>query len=109
MFQSFENNAKAGKEFVDTGLKSFASASSNLQAIASETGEYTRKSWEAGNATLEKLFSAKSLDKAVEIHTDYVKQAFDGFLAQAGKMSGLYAEIAKDAYKPFDNVVAKAK
>jgi hypothetical protein len=30
-------------------------------------------------------------------------------VAQATRVNELYAEIAKDAYKPFENVVAKAK
>ena len=55
----------------------------------------------------EKLVSAKSLDTALEIQTDYVKQAYQSFVAQATRMSELYAEIAKDAYKPYESVVAK--
>jgi hypothetical protein len=109
MFQSFEDTTKAGKEFMDSNLKSFASLSKSLQSLASEAGEYSKKSWESGSATLEKMFSAKSLEKAVEIQTDYAKQAYEGFVAQATKMSEIYAEMAKDAYKPFESAVAKAK
>lgn len=109
MYQSFEDSTKLGKEFMDSGLKSFAAVSKNLQTIATEAGEYSRKSWESGSATLEKLFSAKSLDKAIEIQTDYARQAYEGFVSQATKMGDIYAEMAKDAYKPFENAVAKAK
>ena len=109
MFQSFEDTTKFSKEFMDTGLKNFASLSKNLQAIATEAGEYSKKSWEDGSATLEKMFAAKSLDKAVEIQSDYAKKAYEGFVAQATKMGDIYAEMAKDAYKPFENAVAKAK
>lgn len=108
MTQSFEDVSKAGKEFMDTGLKSFATLSENLQAITVEATEYSKKSFEAGSATAEKLVSAKSFDKAIEIQTDYAKQAYESFVAQATKMGELYAEIAKDAYKPFESVVAKA-
>ncbi|GAB5505746.1 MAG: phasin family protein [Rhizobiaceae bacterium] len=109
MFQSFEDTTKFSKEFMDTGLKNFASLSKNMQTIATEAGEYSKKSWEDGSATLEKMFAAKSLDKAVEIQTDYAKKAYEGFVAQATKMGDIYAEMAKDAYKPFENAVAKAK
>ncbi len=107
--QSFEDASKAGKEFMDTGLKSFASLSKNVQAISVEATEYSKKAFETGTATIEKLMSAKSLDKAFEVQTDYAKQAYEGFVAQATKMGELYAEMAKDAYKPFESVVAKAK
>jgi hypothetical protein len=109
MIHSFEDASKAGKEFMDTGLKSFAALSKNAQAITVEATEYSKKAFENGTAAFEKLTSARSLDKAVEIQTDYAKQAYEGFVAQATKMGELYAEMAKDAYKPFESVVAKAK
>lgn len=109
MTQTYEDFAKYGKEFTDTGLKSFASLTKGAQAIATEAGEYTKKSFEAGSAAFEKLFSAKSIEKAVEIQTDYAKQSYESFVAEASKIGNLYAELAKEAYKPFESVVAKAK
>lgn len=109
MVQSFEDAGKAGKEFFDAGLKNFASLSKNVQALAVEATDYSRKTFEDGAAALEKLTGARSLEKAVEIQTEYARQAYEGFVAQATRVSELYAEIAKDAYKPFESVVAKAK
>ena len=109
MVQSFEDAGKAGKEFLDNGLKNFASLSKNVQALAVEATEYSRKAFEDGSAALEKLTGARSLEKAVEIQTDYARKAYEGFVAQATRVSELYAEIAKDAYKPFENVVVKTK
>jgi hypothetical protein len=109
MTQTFEDAGKIGKEFVDNGLKSFASLSKGVQAIAVEATEYTKKSFEAGSAALEKLAAAKTLEKAIEVQTDYAKQAYEGFVAQASKVGELYAEVAKEAYKPFESLVAKAK
>ena len=109
MMKSFEDASKSGKEFMDTGLKSFASLSKNVQAITVEATEYSKKTFENGTAAFEKLTSAKSLDKAVEVQTDYAKQAYEGFVAQATRMGELYAEMAKEAYKPFETAVAKAK
>lgn len=109
MTQTFEDAGKFGKEFMDTGLKSFASLSKGFQAIATEATEYSKKSFETGSAAIEKLVAAKSLEKAIEIQTDYAKQAYESFVAQATKLGELYAEVAKDAYKPYESIVAKAK
>src|SRR5262245_14717036 len=109
MTQTFEDAGKYGKEFVDNGLKSFASFSKGVQAIAVETTEYTKKSFESGSAALEKLVAAKSLEKAIEVQTDYAKQAYESFVAEATRIGELYAELFKDAYKPFESVVAKTK
>ena len=73
MTQTFEDAGKFGKEFMDTGLKSLASLSKGWQSIAVEATEYTKKSFETGSAAIEKLVSAKSLEKAIEIQTDYAK------------------------------------
>ena len=56
---------------------------------------------------MEKLLGAKSLDKAIEIQTDYAKSAYEGFVAQATKIGELYADLAKETYKPFEGYVAK--
>lgn len=109
MMQSFESANKVGKEFMDSGLKSFAAVSKGVQAIAVEATEYSKKSFETTSGMVEKLISAKSFDKALEIQTDFAKQSYEGFVAQATKMGELYADMAKDAYKPFESVVAKAK
>ena len=109
MTQTFEDAGNYGKEFVDTGLKSLAALSRSAQVIAVESAEYTKRSFETGNAALEKLLSAKSLENAFEIQTDYARQAYESFLAEATTLSGLYADLAKDSYKPFESVVAKAR
>ena len=49
-----------------------------------------KKSFEDGSAALEKLFGAKSLEKAIEIQSDYAKSAYEGFVAEATKMGELY-------------------
>lgn len=107
--QTYEDFSKYGKEFADCGLKSFASLSKGAQAIAVEATDYTKKSFEAGSAVVEKLLSAKSFEKVVEIQSDYAKQSYESFVAEVSKIGDLYAELAKDAYTPFESVIAKAK
>jgi len=109
MLQSFDEVSKYGKEFVDGGLKSFAAISKGAQAIAVETTDYTKRSLEAGSATFEKVISSGSLEKALEVQTDYARQTYEGFVAEATRLGELYAELAKEAYKPFESIVAKAK
>ena len=83
---------KFGKDNVDAALKSFGAVSKGAQAIAVEAADYAKKSFEQCTATLEKLVGAKTLDKAIEIQTDYLKSAYEGFVAQSTKIGELYAE-----------------
>lgn len=109
MTQPFEQAGKFGKEFTDNGLKSFAALSKGAQAITVEATEYTKKAFEHAGATVEKLLSAKSLEKAIEIQTDYLRTSYENFVAGAVKIGDLYADLAREAYKPFEEAIAKAK
>jgi len=108
MITGMEEMQKLGKDNMDYAMKSFGSFSKGMQSLAVEMADYSKKSFEDSAATMEKLMAAKSVDKAVEIQTDYVKSAYEGFVSQATKVGELYADLAKDAYKPFEGMVAKA-
>ena len=108
MIAQFDNIQKIGKDNVDATLKSFGAVSKGAQAIATEAADYAKKSFEQSTAALEKLMGVKSLDKAIEIQTDYVKASYEGFVAQSSKMGELAANTAKEAFKPYEGVIAQA-
>lgn len=107
MYQNFEEMQKIGKENVDVALKSFGVASKGAQAIAAELADYSKKSFEEGTAAIEKLIGTKTLDKAIEVQTDYFKHAYEGFVTKATKIGELYADLAKETYKPFEGAIGK--
>jgi len=109
MSTNFLEAGMFGKDWMDSSAKSFASLSNAAQGIASEMARYTKSSYEAGAAAFEQLFSAKSVEAAVEIQSDYSKKAYESLVAETTKLSGLYADMAKEAYKPFEQMVAKAR
>jgi hypothetical protein len=109
MVKNFEDMQTVGKENVDATMKSFGALSKSGQAIAVEMADYSKKAFEDGSAALEKLFGVKSLDKAIELQTEYAKKAYEGFVAEATKIGELYADLAKETYKPFEGVFARAK
>jgi hypothetical protein len=107
MLKNFDEFQKYGKDNMDASMKAWGQLSKGVQAIAAETVDYSKKSFEEGSAALEKLFGAKSLEKAIEIQNAYAKSAYEGFVAQATKMGELYADLAKESCKPFESFVAK--
>jgi len=104
----FDNIQKLGKNNVDAAVKAMSAVSLGAQSIAVETADYAKKSFEQSTAMLEKLVGARTLDKAIEIQTDFAKTAYEGFVAQATKMSELYANLAKEAMKPVEGLVSQA-
>lgn len=107
MLKNFEDFQKLGKDNVDVAMKQLGTVSKGWQTIATEVADYSKKSFEEGSAALEKLLGAKSLEKAIEIQSDYVKTAYEGFVAQATKMGELYTDLAKESYKPIEGMIAK--
>jgi hypothetical protein len=105
--KNFEDIQKFGKENVDVCMKQLGTVSKGWQTIATEYADYSKKSFETGSAALEKLLGAKSLEKAIEIQSDFIKTAYEGFVAEATKLGELYTDLAKETYKPIEGALAK--
>ena len=84
-----------GKEQLETVTASAAGLQSGIHAIASAYGDYTRKSFEDTKQFVEKLSGVKSLDKAIEVQTEYARSAYETFVAEAQKIAGLYTDLAR--------------
>ena len=109
MVKNFEDLQQVSKDNVEVAMKSMGALSKGAQAIAVEVADYTKKSFEDGTAALEKLFGVKTFDKAIEVQTEFAKTSYEGFVAKASKIGELYADLAKESYKPFESMFAKAK
>jgi hypothetical protein len=107
MAYEFEDLQKFGKEQYDAAAAVTNSIAKALQAIATETADYSKKSLESGSAFVEQLFGAKSYDNAIQIQSEYWKTSYAGFIAQATRMGELYSNLAKEAFKPIETAFSK--
>lgn len=105
---NFEDANRKNKEALETLMKSYASMTKGFQAIATEAADYSKKSFEDGVAHVEKLTGVRSIESLYELQTNYLKSASEGYIAQATRIGEMYADLAKDAYKPVEAPVAKA-
>ena len=103
-----EDMQKFGKDGMEMALGSLGVWTKGAQAIAVEVVDYSKKSAESSAAAWEKLMGAKSVEKAMEVQTEYLKSSYEGFVAEATKLGELYVDLAKEAYKPFEGAFAKA-
>jgi len=71
-----------------------------LKAIVTAHGDYAKMSFEQTKTYAEKLSAVKSPDKAVELHTEYMKSAYETFVSEATKIGDLYKGFAKEAFAP---------
>lgn len=107
MIKNFDEIQQLGQENVDVALKSFGAVSKGAQAIAVEMADYSRKAFEDGTAAFERLLGARSIEKAIELQQNYFKDAYEGFVSKATKVGELYADLAKETYKPYETFLTK--
>ena len=109
MIKPFDDMQKLSQTNVDTAMKLFGEWNKGWQAIAAEMSDYTKRSFEEGTAAFEKLIGAKSVEQAVEIQTNYARRAYDEYMHQVSKIGGMYASLAKEAYKPVERALQNTR
>lgn len=109
MTANFEDVQKISKDNIDLATKSVGALNKGFQAIAVEVADYSKKSFEESSAHVEKLLGVKTLDKAIEIQTSFVKSSYETYVARMTKIGELYADLAKESYKPIETAISKAK
>jgi len=107
MAYDFEAIQKFGKEQFDATSAALTEVAKGLQTIATEAGDYSKKSFEDSSAFVEKLVGVKKLDEAISLQTEYAKASYEGFVAQATKFGQMYQAVAKEAFKPVEGAIAK--
>jgi hypothetical protein len=102
MIKNLEDVQKLSQTNLDTSMKMWGDWTKSWQAIAAEMTDYTKRSFEEGTQTFEKLLGAKTVEQALEIQTSYAKKAYDEYMREMNKIGTMYTEIAKEAYKPVE-------
>src|SRR5262249_51310335 len=111
MFEPFQQASEQfrymGKDNYDAVLRFYGELNKGFQAIGASVTEYSKRAFEDATRAFEQLAGAKSFEHAIEIQSQYVKKAFDTWVAEASKLGERYAAVARDAYKPVERSVAK--
>ncbi len=105
MIKSFEEFQAFGKEGLEAYVNSATAVTKGMQTIATEAVDFSRKSFEQNAAAFEKVVAAKSIDKALEVQQGFAKDMFEAYVGQLNKFGELYANTAKEAYKPFEGKI----
>ena len=96
------------------GLGDAASASANtfaasIQTIANAHTDFVKKVMQDGSEFISKLTSLKEPAQAMELQSEYVKNAYETFVAEAKKISELYTDFFKQTAKPLEALMATTK
>ncbi len=81
----------------------------SLQTIASAHADFAKKLMQHASEFTSQLTSVKEPAKLMEIQSEYAKNAYETFVAEAKRISELYADLFKQTTKPFEDLMAKNK
>lgn len=104
---SFDNASVKGRDVMDGMVKSYADVTLHFQAIATESAEFSKKVCMDGVAHIEAITSVSSPEAALELQLSYLRSSYETGVNEMTRIAGMYADLAKLAYKPFEAPVAK--
>ncbi|MEH6726553.1 MAG: phasin family protein [Hyphomicrobiales bacterium] len=107
MMQNIDDIQTQAKETMEMATQNLSSVSKSVQAIATETADYAKKSYEDGTQAAEKVFGAKSFDKFMEAQSEYAKNAYEAHVSEMNKLGEMFMDLSKTMYSPVETALAR--
>jgi hypothetical protein len=102
-----EEFQRMGEDGFNASVQSLGEANKGFQAIAATVADYSNKTFEDGTRAFEQLIGAKSFEQVIEIQSQYARMVYEAYVAELSKLGEMYVDLARNAYKPFEQVAAK--
>src|ERR1700739_3709498 len=80
----------------------------SIQTIANAYVDYTSKSLQESRSFVEKLMGVRSFDNAIEVQTEFARQALANFVAGSQRICELYGKLAAQMVRPWEGLAAQA-
>lgn len=106
--KGFEEMNDMAKGNVEAMVEAGRIAAKGFESLGHEVADYSRKSFESATATMKTLATVKSPTEFFKLQSDFVRQSFDSFVAEASKNTETMMKLAGDAAQPISNRVALA-
>jgi hypothetical protein len=97
---------KINKEIVDATLKTVTSVTKAIQSATAEVTDNAKQQSESVSVLTQKLLSAKTPERFLELYSDFAQNNYQNFVAQATKIGEIYSNLTKEAMKPFETAMA---
>lgn len=100
--KSLEEISTYSKQNVEAIVASTNATAKAIETLNAEALAYAKQSFEDGIAAAKSLATAKSVQEVLDLHSDFTKTAFDGFLAQSSKFGEMFTKLSKEALEPIN-------
>lgn len=83
-------------------------AAKGFESFGQEAAEYSRKQFEHATSVMKTLATVKSPTEFFKLQSDFMRGAFDSYVAEASKTTEAMLKLAGDAAQPLSNRIAVA-
>jgi phasin family protein len=104
-----EQLQQSTKNLGDTAKASENALATSFQTIASAHADFAKKLMQHNYEFMSQLSSIKEPSKLMEVQSEYVKNEYETFAVESKRLAELYADLFKQATKPFEDLIAKNK
>ena len=105
--EAFEKMSANTAESAELMRTSYSTAIKGAQDYNNKVLEFAQANTKAAMDFVQKLSGVKSIDKVLEVQTEFAKSAYETFVAESQKIAGLYTDLAKQTFKPLESMAAK--
>jgi hypothetical protein len=98
---NFDSTSKMSKEAMDSMLTTMSAMTKGFQQITAEATDYSKKSYEDSAAPLKSWFRPRASTRPSKFRPTTPRTSYETFVAQATKMSELYADHGQGSLQAF--------
>ena len=106
MLKNFEDLQTVSQQHADLIMKGLREWNRTMQTASTEMLSFASRSFEEGATAFEAILAAKSIEQIVEIQAGFVRRCYEECITESGKIVGICAAQAKDAFKPLERVMS---
>jgi phasin family protein len=103
-----EEAGEFAKGNLEAVVESGRIAAKGFESLGQDAAEYGRKSFENATSAMKTLATVKSPTEFFKLQSDFVRGAFDAYVAEASKNTEAVIKLAGDAAQPISNRFAVA-
>ena len=100
--------ADFGKGNVEAMMESGRISARGMESLAQDNAAYTKSSFETATQTMKSASTVQSPVELMKLQGDFMRSAFDSWMAQASKNTEAMLKLANDAAQPLSTRVALA-
>ena len=102
-----EEYQKLNKEGLDVATRAFGEVNHGFQTLFAEMTSYSKRTFDEGIRAWEQLLGVKSIEQAVQIQSQYAKNAYEDYVAEMSKLGNMYVQVMRNTYAPVEKAVAR--